>query len=737
MDYDAVFSQDEVFGEAEIEGRTADTLNDFIEELDGYDLRGIGRRDFLGDIYEKLIPTDERKALGEFYTPHIIAEFIVNAVVDNPEDIILDPACGTGTFLTAAYKYKKDLGDQEHQQIVDQLVGVDVNRFAAHLAVINLARQNLEEKTERTNILINDFFELDGAEQHPLFSASADIDSEVMTDTEAREKVQAVNKRVKNVDGVVANPPYISWTQISPERRKRMRTHLPHKYREGNTKISGKSDIYQYFFTASLEGLDDGDKLGFLTSYKWTTVQGGRNLMTYLLNNSRIKAIIGFNKSLFEDALVNTYITILEKQDENNDTENIRNENNVSFIRVEDEIDPEKLTTLMNSDTTVQGEGYRVIQQRQADLHDKEKWSRFIVAPKEYFEIIRHPLVTDITDVCEMSAATGTKTQADDFFVIEEETLEKWNLSKEYLTPAIISKRQIENEQFLFSESDSDKYFLDLHDLTIDIINEVENSSIVGDELQSQVNEEVIEERLKEYLRENGDGGLADYIEHGKSEYINFDDPNDNIHGRGETWWDLGDLAGPRLVMIETRQHRPGVLWNEDQIPVKDTGRPFYAESGLESDEKVIAGILNSSIGRIFIESHGRISGGSAIRMMVYDLKSLPMLDLDQMSNDVKTEISSAFEKWIKADTHSDFDEKLDRAVLSAFDEFEENSDNEDGNGENWESRWETFQDKAERMKEIRNDSREVKLLLDDEEGEELENVVDSGAKVNKTLDDF
>lgn len=309
--------------------------------------------------------------------------------------------------------------------------------------------------------------------------------------------------------------------------------------------------------------------------------------------------------------------------------------------------------------------------------------------------------------------------------------------SKEYLTPAIISKRQIENEQFLFSESDSEKYFLDLHDLTIDIINEVENSSIVGDELQSQVNEEVIEERLKEYLRENGDGGLADYIEHGKSEYINFDDPNDNIHGRGETWWDLGDLAGPRLVMIETRQHRPGVLWNEDQIPVKDTGRPFYAESGLESDEKVIAGILNSSIGRIFIESHGRISGGSAIRMMVYDLKSLPMLDLDQMSNDVKTEISSAFEKWIKADTHSDFDENLDRAVLSAFDEFEENSDNEDGNGENWESRWETFQDKAERMKEIRNDSREVKLLLDDEEGEELENVVDSGAKVNKTLDDF
>jgi len=654
------------------------------------------------------------------------------------EVLILDPACGTGTFLTAAYKHKNQLDSLEHQEIVDQLVGVDVNRFAAHLAVINLARQNLDEKTERTNILINDFFELDAGEQHPLFSDSAEIDTEELTNLEAREKVQTVNKRISNVDGVVANPPYISWTQISPERRKRMRKHLPYKYREGGEKISGKSDIYQYFFTASLEGLDDGGKLGFLTSYKWTTVRGGRNLMTYFLNNSRIKAIIGFNKSLFEDALVNTYITILEKQSEDNNTESIRKNNSVSFIRVEDEIDPEKLTTLMNSDTTVEGDGYRVIQQRQGDLYKKEKWSRFIVAPKEYFELTRHPLVTNITQVCEMSAATGTKTQADDFFVIDEDTIEEWGLSKKYLNPAIISKRQIEDEQFRFSKSDSHMYFLDLHDLTVDIIKEVESSSIVGGELQSEVSEDVIEEQLKEQLREEGDGALADYIEHGKREHINFDDPNDNIHGRGEAWWDLGELAGPRLVMIETRQHRPGVLWNEDQIPVKDTGRPFYAESGRQDDEEVIAGILNSSVGRIFIESHGRISGGSAIRMMVYDLKSLPMLDLDQMSTEVKNRIRSAFRDWIESDTHSNYDEELDRAVLAAFDDFD--SDDDDGNGNDeteWESRWETFQDKAERMMDIRNESGEVKLLLEDDDGEELENVVDSGAKVNKTLDDF
>lgn len=737
VDYEAVFSQDEIFGEVEINERTADTLNDFIDELDGYNLSDIGR-DFLGDIYEKLIPIEERRQLGEFYTPHEVAEFIVNAVLDNPKQSVLDPACGTGTFLTAAYQWKNRHDNLDHQTIVDQLAGVDVNRFAAHLAVINLARQNLNAKTERTNILINDFFDLEGGQQHPITAGTAELDNNnSATDQEKQDELIEVAKRISGVDAVVANPPYISWTQIDPDRRNRIRKHLPHKYREGNQKISGKSDIYQYFFTACLEGLDDGKKLGFLTSYKWTTIQGGVNLMKYFLNNTRIIGIIGFNKSLFGDALVNTYVTILEKREEDNDqNKSVRDDNYVSFVRVEEEIDPDRLLKVVESDVTDQTEGYRVIQRLQKNLHEEEKWSRYIVAPRQYFEVLQHPKVTDITDVCDFPQATGTKTQADDFFEIDENDLEEWDIPEEYLTPGLFSSRQIDHEQFLFSTSDSNKFFLDLHDVTNKIIKKVEQAaSYGGNAVQPQQEEEIIEERLKDYLREGGHGDVADYIEQGREDLEDLieNDPNENIYNRGLTWWDIGELAGPRLVMIETRQYRPGVLWNRDQLPVKDTGRPFHTKTEEKRDEEVVAGILNSSLGRILIESHGRISGGSAIRMLVYDIESLPMIDLREMKKETKTRIRDAFREWIESDDHTQFDEKLDRAVLSALEDTDEESDED-----TWESRWEEFQDKAERMMDIRNESGEVELLLSSEEQEQnIEDIVSEGARVNETLGDF
>lgn len=61
--------------------------------------------DVLKILYESLIDRDERHGLGEYYTPDWLAAKVVRQAVDRPvEQKVLDPACGSGTFLFHAVR---------------------------------------------------------------------------------------------------------------------------------------------------------------------------------------------------------------------------------------------------------------------------------------------------------------------------------------------------------------------------------------------------------------------------------------------------------------------------------------------------------------------------------------------------------------------------------------------------------------------------------------------------------
>ena len=93
-------------------------------------------------LYETVIPPDERKQLGEYYTPDWLARTMVREVVTNPLDqSVLDPACGSGTFVAEAVTHlietAKDQG-MNGKDTLDwlriQVAGIDVHPVAVHLA---------------------------------------------------------------------------------------------------------------------------------------------------------------------------------------------------------------------------------------------------------------------------------------------------------------------------------------------------------------------------------------------------------------------------------------------------------------------------------------------------------------------------------------------------------------------------------------------------------------------------
>ena len=93
-------------------------------------------------LYETVIPPEERRQLGEYYTPDWLARTMVRELVEDPlNQHVLDPACGSGTFIAEAVTHFFDAAKQSGlhpKQVLDRLraavTGIDVHPVAVHLA---------------------------------------------------------------------------------------------------------------------------------------------------------------------------------------------------------------------------------------------------------------------------------------------------------------------------------------------------------------------------------------------------------------------------------------------------------------------------------------------------------------------------------------------------------------------------------------------------------------------------
>lgn len=132
----------------------ADRLRDVVERLAQYDpatldLAPAPTQDLLKKLYHRLVPPHIRKALGEFYTPDWLAQRLLNMLDGGsyrgrPESRLLDPACGSGTFLIMAINairrnsVAESMNKQELlQKICHNVVGIDLNPLAVIAARTN------------------------------------------------------------------------------------------------------------------------------------------------------------------------------------------------------------------------------------------------------------------------------------------------------------------------------------------------------------------------------------------------------------------------------------------------------------------------------------------------------------------------------------------------------------------------------------------------------------------------
>ncbi|MCL2622921.1 MAG: SAM-dependent methyltransferase, partial [Planctomycetaceae bacterium] len=114
-------------------------------------------QDAKGLAFQKFLSHHEKEGRGQFFTPEPVMDFCVAMMQPQPDETMIDPACGSGGFLTSALKYlqthHKNLNVSK--TVSQNIFGVDINRSIARIAKMKL----LLEANEKTNIFCTNSLE--------------------------------------------------------------------------------------------------------------------------------------------------------------------------------------------------------------------------------------------------------------------------------------------------------------------------------------------------------------------------------------------------------------------------------------------------------------------------------------------------------------------------------------------------------------------------------------------------
>lgn len=115
---------------------------------EGIDFNQSQQRHAFGDMYEQIL-RDLQSAgnAGEFYTPRALTEFMVNRIDPKLADTVMDPACGTGGFLTCTIEHKRKLyvkTPADEQVLQASIFGIEKKPLPHLLATTNMILHGIE-----------------------------------------------------------------------------------------------------------------------------------------------------------------------------------------------------------------------------------------------------------------------------------------------------------------------------------------------------------------------------------------------------------------------------------------------------------------------------------------------------------------------------------------------------------------------------------------------------------------
>lgn len=315
-----------------------------------------------------------RKAGGVYYTPQYIVEYIVKNTVGKlidgktPKEIekikIVDPACGSGSFLLGAFDYllqyhinwyHNNLSEAQRKKgtvftpqgtltthekkriLLCSIFGVDLDANAVEVTKLSLLLKCMEGETEASiKQQISLFHErvlpdLDNNIKSGNSLIDTDFyDSEIDLGYERKIKPFSWKKAFSDVfkqggfDVVIGNPPYVNLVAIEEIQR----NYFQEKYKT----CKNKSDLYSFFIEKSISLVKkDDSKFGFIVPHTWLATESFELLRKLLIRSKHLEEIVEMGFKVFQDAIVSTVIMICSP---NNSSLKIKNRDFSSRVKI-------------------------------------------------------------------------------------------------------------------------------------------------------------------------------------------------------------------------------------------------------------------------------------------------------------------------------------------------------------------------------------------------------------------
>ncbi len=334
--------------------------------------------DILGQVYERFLGSvirltaggqakveekpEVKKAGGVYYTPTYIVDYIVKQTVGRlcegkaPKDVaklrILDPACGSGSFLIGAYQYLLDwhlawyianepekhakgkepkvyrAGDgwrltatERKRILTNNIHGVDIDAQAVEVTKLSLLLKVLEGETDETlNAQMKLFHEralpdLDGNIKCGNSLIGPDFFADRLDlDDDERRRINAFDWKAEfpeafkagGFDAVIGNPPYVRQESLGA-----FKDYFKAHYEA----FDGVADLYAYFMEQGVRLLRDGGLFSIIVSSSFLRATYGRPLRAALKKHAAVLRLVDFGGlAVFANAK-DTYVCIplLEK----------------------------------------------------------------------------------------------------------------------------------------------------------------------------------------------------------------------------------------------------------------------------------------------------------------------------------------------------------------------------------------------------------------------------------------
>jgi len=380
------------------DGELNDSIKKVLWFLNQYDFSKI-QRDVFKHVYQFHMDRDERRRIGEYYTPDEVVRYVLDKVgYVSSRDLrglkLLDPGCGSGTFLIEAVNRLKNLGlGLSAKELMFMtagrpgpprelgcIFGFDILPFPVYLSESNLLfllLSEIQKAREEDNRFVLDKFQVYRTNSLEPPSHDRKLDTSIFG-LELEEEEISIAKSQK-YDFVVGNPPYVEVERLKDQKKsiiEVLKTKFPEILKSKEFTI-GRLELFIVFMAFAIAWLREKGKFGFIVSSKFLTTKNGEWLRKLILDTCVVEEIVDLTRvGVFEQSVYPVILVMQRDSDSNVRTKNMIKikvvlKDDLSLLeKVKDEECPESPNYDVKNDFVCYSLPQSVFKKNQANIFD-------------------------------------------------------------------------------------------------------------------------------------------------------------------------------------------------------------------------------------------------------------------------------------------------------------------------------------------------------------------------------